>query len=264
MASILALLLVTHVGNLVDVDSRLHQMRPCLAACPARWQCWIRSSLFNSPGARVGLFKVPTRSQNQLPSSGHRQSQTLSLRPTKDSYTIAVKWLLSHLVSDLWRLIIAVWPLTPVILFRLKCKFYSSAFSVRAFQTCNTSNVLNMELRGSMLGTHIRHSPGSFLWVSQMLYPRPGPEGVRFLFLAVFIKLWSFFLVFSLRFFSPLRTDPIARAGPRLLHAIVVGCVGEVAFLGCRHCVICSSRTATIAPMLASCHSSTTWVVVVD
>ena len=99
MASILALLLVTHVGNLVDVDSRLHQMRPCLAACPARWQCWIRSSLFNSPGARVGLFKVPTRSQNQLPSSGHRQSQTLSLRPTKDSYTIAVKWLLSHLVS---------------------------------------------------------------------------------------------------------------------------------------------------------------------
>jgi hypothetical protein len=44
----------------------------------------------------------------------------------------------------------------------------------------------------------------------------------------------------------------------------VVGCVGEVAFLGCRRCVICSSRTATIAPMLASCHSSTTWVVAVD
>ena len=165
---------------------------------------------------------------------------------------------------DPWRLIIAVWPLTPVILFRLKCKFYYSAFSVRAFQTCNTSNVLKMELRGPMLAAHIRHSPVSFLWASQMLYLRPGPEGVRFLFLAVFIKLWSFFLVFSLRFFSPLRTDPIARAGPRLLHAIVVGCVGEVAFLGCRHCVICSSRTATIAPMLASCHSSTTWVVAVD
>lgn len=78
----------THIG-----DGQLYQMGFCLITCPAGWQYWNPSGCFDLPGARPSLFQGFTLLQKEIPS---REFKTLSLQSAKDSYIIAVKYLLSH------------------------------------------------------------------------------------------------------------------------------------------------------------------------
>jgi hypothetical protein len=63
---------------------------------------------------------------------------------------------------------------------------------------------------------------------------------------------------------SPSCTEHIARVGLQLLYAMVFNCPDKAVWPCCLHSVILLRRSATLAPMLASHHSFTVWVVDVD